>query len=39
VIYDKGGWAFWMLLQQMGREAYFAGARPADGRTGRFPLR
>jgi hypothetical protein len=27
VIYDKGGWAFWMLLQQMGREAYFAGAR------------
>jgi ABC-type transport system involved in multi-copper enzyme maturation permease subunit len=27
VIYDKGGWAFWMLLQQMGRQAYFAGAR------------
>ncbi|MBV8203100.1 MAG: hypothetical protein JOZ15_20995 [Acidobacteria bacterium] len=27
VIYDKGGWAFWMLLQQMGREAFFAGAR------------
>jgi ABC-2 type transport system permease protein len=27
VIYDKGGWAFWMLQQQMGREAYFAGAR------------
>jgi ABC-2 type transport system permease protein len=27
VIYDKGGWAFWMLLRQMGREAFFAGAR------------
>jgi ABC-2 type transport system permease protein len=27
VIYDKGGWAFWMLLQQMGREAFLAGAR------------
>jgi ABC-2 type transport system permease protein len=27
VIYDKGGWAFWMLLQQMGRDAFFAGAR------------
>src|SRR5262249_6441987 len=27
VIYDKGGWALWMLLQQMGRAAYFAGAR------------
>lgn len=27
VIYDKGGWAFWMLMQQMGREPFFAGAR------------
>ena len=27
VIYNKGGWAFWMLLQQMGRDAFFAGAR------------
>ena len=27
VIYDKGGWVFWMLLQQMGREAFFAGVR------------
>jgi ABC-2 type transport system permease protein len=27
VIYDKGGWAFWMLQQQMGRDAFFAGAR------------
>jgi ABC-2 type transport system permease protein len=27
VIYDKGGWALWMLLQQMGRERFFAGAR------------
>lgn len=27
VIYDKGGWALWMLLQQMGRDAFFAGAR------------
>ncbi|HEY8020754.1 MAG TPA: M1 family aminopeptidase, partial [Thermoanaerobaculia bacterium] len=27
VIYDKGGWALWMLLEQMGREAFFAGAR------------
>jgi ABC-2 type transport system permease protein len=27
VIYDKGGWAFWMLLRQMGDEAFFAGAR------------
>jgi ABC-2 type transport system permease protein len=27
VIYDKGGWAFWMLLRQMGREAFLAGAR------------
>jgi ABC-2 type transport system permease protein len=27
VIYDKGAWALWMLLQQMGRERFFAGAR------------
>jgi len=25
VTYDKGGWAFWMLLQQMGRERGLAG--------------
>jgi ABC-2 type transport system permease protein len=27
VIYDKGGWVLWMLLHQMGRDAFFAGAR------------
>jgi ABC-2 type transport system permease protein len=27
VIYNKGGWALWMLLQQMGRDRFFAGAR------------
>jgi len=27
VIYDKGGWAFWMLDQAMGREAMLAGLR------------
>lgn len=26
-IYDKGGWAFWMLLQHMGRERALAGLR------------
>jgi ABC-2 type transport system permease protein len=26
VIYDKGGWVLWMLLHQMGRDAFFAGA-------------
>ncbi len=25
VMYDKGGWVFWMLLQRMGREACLAG--------------
>lgn len=27
VTYDKGGWAFWMLSDLMGREAAFAGLR------------
>lgn len=27
VIYDKGGWVFWMLLNQMGREPALAGYR------------
>jgi len=27
IIYDKGGWAFWMLFQLMGREAGFAAQR------------
>lgn len=27
VVYDKGGWVFWMLLQHMGRERFLAGAR------------
>lgn len=27
VLYDKGGWVFWMLLRQMGREAGLAGYR------------
>ncbi len=27
VLYDKGGWAFWMLLHQMGRENALAGIR------------
>ena len=32
VIYDKGGWAFWMLLEQMGRDAFFAGAHAFIGK-------
>jgi ABC-type transport system involved in multi-copper enzyme maturation permease subunit len=27
VLYDKGGWVFWMLLHRMGREPMFAGLR------------
>ncbi|HEY8020310.1 MAG TPA: hypothetical protein VIH93_04385, partial [Thermoanaerobaculia bacterium] len=27
VTYDKGGWVFWMLLQEMGRERTLAGMR------------
>ena len=27
VTYDKGGWVFWMLLNEMGRERCFAGIR------------
>lgn len=27
VTYDKGGWVFWMLLNQMGRESALAGCR------------
>lgn len=27
VIYDKGGWVFWMLMELMGREAFFEGTR------------
>jgi len=27
VTYDKGGWVFWMLLQEMGRERALAGLR------------
>lgn len=27
VIYDKGGWAVWMLLNHMGREPFFEGVR------------
>jgi ABC-2 type transport system permease protein len=27
VLYNKGGWVFWMLLQRMGREPMFAGLR------------
>ena len=27
VIYDKGGWVFWMMLNNMGRDAFFAGTR------------
>ncbi len=27
VIYDKGGWVFWMLLQHLGREQGLAGVR------------
>ena len=27
VWYDRGGWAFWMLMQQMGREQLFSGLR------------
>ena len=28
VTYDKGGWVFWMLLNQMGRERALSGIRP-----------
>jgi ABC-2 type transport system permease protein len=27
VIYNKGGWVFWMLMRRMGRPAFFAGVR------------
>jgi ABC-type transport system involved in multi-copper enzyme maturation permease subunit len=27
VVYDKGSWVLWMLMHQMGREAFLAGAR------------
>jgi len=27
VIYEKGGWAMWMLMHHMGREAFFEGTR------------
>jgi ABC-2 type transport system permease protein len=27
VVYDKGGWVLWMLLHQMGRDRFLAGAR------------
>ncbi len=27
VVYDKGGWVLWMMLHQMGRERFLAGAR------------
>jgi aminopeptidase N len=27
VVYDKGGWALWMLLHHMGRDRFLAGAR------------
>ncbi|HXO18949.1 MAG TPA: hypothetical protein VOA87_03385 [Thermoanaerobaculia bacterium] len=37
VTYDKGCWAFWMLLEQMGRPAYFAGARHFIARYHRAP--
>ncbi|MEM8929852.1 MAG: hypothetical protein AAGE94_01690, partial [Acidobacteriota bacterium] len=26
-IYEKGGWAFWMLMRHMGRDAFLAGMR------------
>lgn len=32
VTYDKGGWAFWMLYDLVGREAAFAGLRDFVGR-------
>jgi len=32
VTYDKGGWVFWMLLQEMGREANLAGIQAFIGR-------
>jgi ABC-2 type transport system permease protein len=27
VVYDKGGWVLWMMLHQMGRDRFLAGAR------------
>ena len=27
VIYNKGGWALWMLMHHMGREAFLEGTR------------
>ncbi len=27
VVYDKGGWVFWMLMKHMGREAFLAGVQ------------
>ena len=27
VVYDKGGWVFWMLMERMGREAFLAGVK------------
>ncbi|MBW8877427.1 MAG: hypothetical protein JF614_20880 [Acidobacteria bacterium] len=27
VVYNKGGWALWMMLHQMGRDRFLAGAR------------
>ena len=27
VIYDRGGWAFWMLYQRMGKDAFLAGVQ------------
>ncbi|MFY9820202.1 MAG: M1 family aminopeptidase [Thermoanaerobaculia bacterium] len=27
VVYDKGGWVLWMMLRQMGRDRFLAGAR------------
>jgi hypothetical protein len=27
VVYDKGGWVLWMMLHQMGRERFLAGAK------------
>jgi len=27
VVYDKGGWVLWMMMHQMGRDAFLAGVR------------
>ncbi len=27
VVYDKGGWVFWMLMERMGREPFLAGVK------------